>query len=231
MSIKLITFDLDNTLWHTDPVIIKAEQVQWQSILSHCPEAETLFTQEQFKQLKLDVAQKNPHLRHKLSFLRREVLFQLFIQCGLNKTQAQLFSQQVFADFLQARNQVELFPGALALLQALQSNYQVIALSNGNADLKKIGLDSLFTAHFHAENVSRPKPHSDMFLAALKHSNVSPAESLHIGDNPEQDVEAAKNMGFKTVWANLLQQPWPNHINKADYDITHLNQLSSVLQH
>lgn len=231
MSIKLITFDLDNTLWHTDPVIIKADQVQWQSILSRCPEVESLFTQEKFKQLKLDVAQQNPHLRHKLSFLRREVLFQLFLQCGLNQTQAKLFSQQVFSDFLQARNQVELFPGALTLLQELQSNYQLIALSNGNADLTKIGLDSLFTAHFHAENVSRPKPYNDMFLAALEHSNASPEESLHIGDNPKEDIEAAKKIGLKTVWANLLQQPWPNHITKADYDITHLNQLKTLLKY
>ena len=73
MTLKLITFDLDNTLWHTDPVIAKAEQVQWQSIISHYPKAETLFTPESYKQLKYTVVQKNPHLRHKLSFLRQEI--------------------------------------------------------------------------------------------------------------------------------------------------------------
>lgn len=230
MTLKLITFDLDNTLWHTDPVIVKADQVQWQSILSLYPEAERLFTPEAFNQLKSDVAQKNPHLRHKLSLLRQEILLQLFLQCGLSKPQAQLFSQQVFADFLRARNQVELFPGALNLLQGLQSKYQVIALSNGNADLTEIGLDPLFNAHFHAENVARPKPHNDMFLAALEYAKVAPEESLHIGDHPEQDIEAAQKMGFKTAWVNLLQQSWPDHINRADHDITHLDQLSKVLK-
>jgi len=230
MTLKLITFDLDNTLWHTDPVIVKADQVQWQSIRSICPEFETRFTPEAFNQLKLEVAQQNPHLRHKLSFLRQEILFQLFLQCGLSKAQAQLFSQQVFADFLRARNQVELFPGALNLLQNLQSKYQVIALSNGNADLTEIGLDSLFNAHFHAENVARPKPHNDMFLAALEYAKVTPEESLHIGDHPEQDIEAAQKMGFNTAWVNLLQQSWPDHINRADHDITHLDQLSKMLQ-
>jgi putative hydrolase of the HAD superfamily len=34
MTIKLITFDLDNTLWHTDPIIIRAEEIQWQLILN-----------------------------------------------------------------------------------------------------------------------------------------------------------------------------------------------------
>lgn len=230
MTLKLITFDLDNTLWHTDPVIAKAEQVQWQSIISHYPKAETLFTPESYKQLKYTVVQKNPHLRHKLSFLRQEILRQLFLQCGLSQTQAQLFSQQVFADFLHARNQIELFPGALKLLQNLQSKYQVIALSNGNADLEKIGIKPLFDAHFHAENVAQPKPHNDMFIAALEHANVSAAESLHIGDHPEQDIEAAQKMGFKTAWVNLLQQSWPAHIVRADHDITHLDQLSKLLK-
>lgn len=230
MTLKLITFDLDNTLWHTDPVIAKADQVQWQSIRSICPEVETRFTPEAFNQLKREVAQKNPHLRHKLSLLRQEILFQLFVQCGLSNPQAQLFSQQVFTDFLRARNQVELFPGALNLLQNLQSKYQVIALSNGNADLTQIGLESLFNAHFHAENVARPKPHNDMFLAALEYAKVTPEESLHIGDHPEQDIEAAQKMGFNTAWVNLLQQSWPDHINRADHDITHLDQLSKMLQ-
>ena len=160
MTLKLITFDLDNTLWHTDPVIVKADQVQWQSIVSLCPEAKTLYTADTLKQLTVKVANEKPELKHKLSLLRQEILYQFFIQCGFNKAQADHHSQQVFADFLNARNQVELFPGALELLQTLQSNYQVIALSNGNADLTKIGLDSLFNAHYHAENVARPKPYN-----------------------------------------------------------------------
>lgn len=229
MTIKLITFDLDNTLWHTDPVIIKAEEAQWQSVIQLCPSAINLFTPVLLKKIKLETIEKNPHLRHKLSSLRQAFLFQLFIQCGISKAQAEHFSQQAFSDFINVRNQVELFPGALNLLTALQKKYHVIALTNGNADLKKIGIDHLFNAHFHAENVNRPKPHNDMFLAALEHANASPAESLHIGDHPEQDIDAAKNMGFKTVWANLLGQTWPMNVHKADHSITHLDQLIDLL--
>lgn len=229
MTLKLITFDLDNTLWHTDPVIIKADQVQWQSIITRCPKAESLFTPNTLKQLSLKVAHEQPKLKHKLSLLRQEVLYHFFIQCGFSSSQASRSSQEVFADFLQARNQVELFPGALELLQQLQSQYQVIALSNGNADLTTIGLDHLFNAHYHAENVARPKPSKDMFLAALEYAGVKASESCHIGDHPEQDVQAAKALGFKTVWANILQQKWPSAMNKADHDLTQLNQLPSLI--
>lgn len=229
MTIKLITFDLDNTLWHTDPVIIRAEKIQWQSILSYCPEAQTRFTPGSLQELKNKVVQQHPELRHKLSALRIEFLFQLFIECEVHPTQARLFAQRVFADFLKARNQVTLFPGVLTVLETLQKDYQVIALSNGNSDLTAIGLSHLFQAHYHAENVPRPKPAEDMFLAALKYSGAKAHESIHVGDHPEQDIKAAKNLGFKTVWANIIQQKWPNAINKADHEITHLDQLISII--
>jgi HAD superfamily hydrolase (TIGR01509 family) len=229
MTIKLITFDLDNTLWHTDPVIIRAEQIQWQSILTHCPEAESYFTPDKLKQLKREIDQQHPKLRHKLSQFRIEFLFQLFIQCGINKTQAQVLAEQVFADFLAARNNVKLFPSALTVLEELQKHYQVIALSNGNSDLTTIGLDHLFQTHYHAENVSRPKPFDDMFLAALKYAGVKAEESVHIGDHPEQDVEAAQKIGFKTIWANILEHEWPASLSKADHEITHLDQLLDTL--
>lgn len=229
MTIKLITFDLDNTLWHTDPVIIRAEQIQWQSILARCPEASAQFSPSSLQQLKREVARQHPELRHKLSRFRVEFLFQIFSQCGMSKIQSHLFAEQVFADFLAARNQVELFPGALTVLEQLQQDYPIIALSNGNSDLNTIGLNHLFKAHFHAENVPRPKPFADMFLAALNYAGVDASESFHIGDHPEQDVDAANKLGFKTVWANILEQEWPNAINKADYEITHLNQLIGTL--
>jgi HAD superfamily hydrolase (TIGR01509 family) len=229
MPIKLITFDLDNTLWHTDPVIIRAEEVQWQRVKELCPSFDQFFTPASLQALKLNVIQQHPELRHKLSQLRLEFLYQVFITCGIAQQQALLFAEQTFAVFLQARNQVVFFPHALNLLETLQNDYQVIALSNGNADLKDIGIDHLFNAHFHAENVANPKPHGDMFVAALEFSGVEPNESIHIGDHPEQDIFAAQRMGFKTVWANILGQQWPQNFKTADHEIVQLEQLTHTL--
>ena len=225
MALKLITFDLDNTLWHTDPVIARAEHVQWQAITQRCPEAATLFTTSSLQQLKRLVVQKHPELRHKLSLLRVEYIFHILSECGINPTEARQLSQQIFSEFLAARNKVELFPNALEVLEELKKKYHVIALSNGNANLTSIGIDHLFHAHYHAENVARPKPAEDMFLAALEYAGVEAHESCHIGDHPEQDIEAAKQLGFKTVWVNIINQDWPNTVSKADADITHLDQL------
>ena len=40
-----------------------------------------------------------------------------------------------------------------------------------------------------------------------------------MGDHPENDVEAAMNLGMKTVWLNLLDAEWPQNKRQADIDI------------
>jgi len=230
MTIKLITFDLDNTLWHTDPVIVRAEQILWDWIQRHCPPASNRFNPESLQILKAKIAEQNPQLRHKLSQLRLEFLYQVFSVCGCKPIQAKELAQQAFAEFLTARNAVELFPNALSMLQQLKADYQIIALSNGNSDLKIIGIDHLFDGHYHAENVARAKPYDDMFVAAMKQAGVSANECIHVGDHPEQDVLAAKQLGIKTVWANLLQQSWPQELKLADHEINHLDQLIAKIK-
>jgi len=230
MTIKLITFDLDNTLWHTDPVIVRAEQILWDWIQLHCPTATERFDPLSLHALKVQIAEQNPQLRDKLSQLRLEFLYQVFSACDCPPVQAREFAQQGFAEFLTARNAVELFPSALSMLQQLKADYQIIALSNGNSDLNVIGINHLFDAHFHAENVARAKPHDDMFIAAMKQAGVSANECIHIGDHPEQDVLAAQQLGIKTVWANLLQQDWPQDLPSADHEINHLDQLIAKIK-
>ena len=230
MTIKLITFDLDNTLWHTDPVIVRAEQILWDWIQLHCPPATNRFNPVSLQALKAQIAKQNPQLRHKLSLLRLEFLYQVFSACDCPPIQAKALAQQGFAEFLAARNTVELFPSALSMLQRLKADYQIIALSNGNSDLKLIGINHLFDGHFHAENVARAKPYDDMFVAAMKQAGVSANECIHVGDHPEQDVLAAQQLGIKTVWANLLQQAWPQDLALADHEINHLDQLIAKIK-
>ncbi len=230
MTIKLITFDLDNTLWHTDPVIVRAEQTLWSWIQTQYPHVAEQFTLDSLQALKAEVANQQPQLRHKLSQLRLAFLSQLFQRCGYTQKEAEILAQQGFVEFIKARNDVELFPEALNMLQILQQDYQIIALSNGNADLKAIGIDHFFEAHFHAENVPQPKPHKDMFIAALQHTGVSVEECIHIGDHPEQDIHAAKRLGIHTIWANVLNASWPASIPPADHEILHLNQLPALVK-
>lgn len=230
MTIKLLTFDLDNTLWETDSVIVKAEQATVAWIDEHVPAAAHHYNLNTLSEIKQHLAESRPDIRHKLTALRTEMLYQIFLRSGLKENEARIKADEAFAAFLQVRNQVELFDGALEALQVLASDYQLIALSNGNSDLKAIGLDHLFSHHFNADQVANPKPHPDMFEAALQAAAVSPAQCVHIGDHQQQDVLAAHQLGMKTVWANMNDQLWQENTCQPAGIITQLKQLPALIQ-
>jgi FMN phosphatase YigB (HAD superfamily) len=37
VTIQVLTFDLDNTLWETDPVIVRAEQASYHKLCTSAP--------------------------------------------------------------------------------------------------------------------------------------------------------------------------------------------------
>ena len=39
--------------------------------------------------------------------------------------------------------------------------------------------------------------------------SLSPEEVCHVGDHPDNDVEAAVKLGMKAIWLNLLDADWP----------------------
>ena len=210
--IKLITFDLDNTLWEIDPVIAQANQAMRHWIEQQVPAALESLEKQPFKVLRQQVVDAFPQIAHKPTPLRKKMLYQVFRDTALEHDQALQLAEQAFEVFYHHRNQVNLLAEAENLLQQLSQRYRLIALTNGNADLQRIGISQYFSAHFNADRVARPKPFPDMFQAALEQANVQPQEAVHIGDHPQEDVEAAAALGFHTIWFN---PPW--HPERPDF--------------
>ena len=93
--------------------------------------------------------------------------------------------------FLTARNEVEFFEGALDTLRNIAQSFQLGAITNGNADIYRLGLNDCFSFAFSAEQVGAPKPAPDLFHAALAHTGCEPAQMVYVGDDPVKDVDAA----------------------------------------
>lgn len=225
----VLTLDLDNTLWHVDPVIKQAERAMHEWMQTHTPTAARFYTLPALQEYKQQIAECYPQLRHQISQLRREVMRRVFMQAGHNSDDARALAEQAFNVFYQARSQVTLFDGALNALTELAKEYRLIALTNGNADLAMIGIDHLFDAHFNAEHIGANKPDPALFYAAAQHAQCSPEQMIHIGDHPQQDIWAAQQVGAKTIWVNALAQTWPDELRPADYTIEHLSQLSTAV--
>lgn len=228
--IKLITFDLDNTLWEIDPVIARADHAMQRWIEAQVPEAVALLQQGLFRQLRRDVVNDHPDIAHKPTFLRKKILHRLFLEARQPAERAAALAEQAFEVFHHHRNQVQLFHDGEALLQILSRDVPLIALSNGNAHLERIGIQHYFVAHFSADQVARPKPHPDLFQAALDFARVEPRECIHIGDHPREDIEAAAALGFHTIWFQSDYAPPPPPDFRPRHTVTRLAQIPALVR-
>lgn len=205
---KVITFDLDDTLWPVEPVIRQAEQTTYQWFTDYCPELIQRYTLDEITQYRQQFVQKNNHRAHQISQLRIESYKELLMDIGFTVFEANKIANNAFEVFIEARHQVSYFDEAIETLEKLQKNYILGALTNGNADTKRLGLDHLFTFHFCAEDIGSNKPNPGHFVATEQKSLAKAEQIIHVGDHPNDDILGAQQHGFNTVWINPNQTPW-----------------------
>ena len=227
--IKALTFDLDDTLWAVAPVIQRADQHLLAWLKEHAPAFAQRYGISGFGQLRDEILTQQPNLSHHMTRLRLALLTLGLNRCGYSEQQAKTIAEAGFEEYFAARNQVEFYPHALEQLQLLKADYIMAALSNGNADIHRVGLGQLFEFGLNAEQVGNPKPAADMFTLALKRLQLPAAAVIHIGDHPEADILGAQNMGMHTIWVNLDGQKWPAHQAPATAEINDLSYLAETI--
>lgn len=227
-KIRLVTFDLDDTLWHTAPVIMQAEQRLRDWLAQHSPEAGQL-TWERLQSLKAQVLERMPHISHSVSAVRFQVLQQVYLQSGMTREQAALAAEEAFQFFLAERQKVAVSPQVKPVLGALrQQGYMLGALSNGNADVRRVGLGEYFDFALSADVLGVGKPDMAAFGAVLGRAGVLPEQAVHIGDHPVDDIAGALNAGMHAVWFNPGNTEWPAG-SPPTARISCLSELPAVL--
>lgn len=230
MGIKLVTFDLDHTLWDPDAALQRGEAESYAWLAAQHPAFGKQFPAPAFIELRMQLREQFPGLRHRVSEIRRIAFRQALQQTGLSAEAAHQLAEQAFDVFWRLRQQVTIFSDTPALLQQLSRHYMLGALSNGNACLKTVGLAQHFQFHFAAEDFPAAKPAPDMFLAALQRAGVAPHEALHIGDHPVDDMQGAQAVGMKTLWVNFAGNSWKSTAMQPDFTVTELPQIIEVLR-
>ncbi len=228
-AIRLITFDLDHTLWNPDDALVRAEAASYQFLCEQLPAFAQIFSAQGFFDLRVQAREHYPALRFRVSELRRVTTRDALLQAGATAQRADELSNQAFDIFWALRQQVAIFDEAPALLQTLIQHFTLGAISNGNASLRAIGLDHFFAFHFAADDFPQGKPAPDMFLAALARENLAPQQVLHIGDHPVDDIQGAQAVGMQTLWVNLDRKTWPEQVRQPDFIVTDLQQIVPLL--
>lgn len=224
--IRAITLDLDDTLWEIEPVIRRAEAKLWQWLAENYPRISTEFSSAEVLNIRVSVMEEFADYQHDFRFLRKKVLERMAAASGY----ATDLVEPAFEVFDHARNEVELFPDVLSNLTALAENFTIIALTNGNASLQKIGIDHLFHDAVSASDVGAAKPARKIFEVAIERSGYSAIEILHVGDHPETDVDGAREAGLRTAWMNRKSADWPDHLQRPDVVVTTITDLRSLLE-
>ena len=224
---KVVAFDLDDTLWHVHPVIVRAEQVLRGWLQDTLPNFS--YNPELMRSLRDEALKEDASLGHRLTELRR-LTIERALASYLNQTEdAEQLSREAMEVFLVARNQVEFFEGALEVIANIANAYQLGALTNGNADIHRLGLGEHFSFAFSAEQVGAPKPAPDLFHRALEHTGCDPHEMLYVGDDPIKDVDAANRVGLGTIWVRGSAKPEPGE-TAADAVIDDIRQLPEAIR-
>ncbi len=226
--IRVITFDLDDTLWDVTPTLLRAEAAQNAWLQAHREQVTNSFDAAEMRRLRMLIFEQHPDLKHHISDLRRQALYEIQLHCGYTEEQARQGAEAAFQEFLQVRHQVEPYEQALDVLQALSERYVLGALTNGNADIFKLDIGEYFDFAFSAEEIGASKPLPDMFHASMKETGARGHEMVHVGDHPEHDVAGAQAVGMYTVWANYSGAEWPGNA-PADEEVSDLEELPEAV--
>lgn len=195
-GIVALTIDLDDTLWPVRPPLEAAERRLAAWLATHAPATARGMAPGAMLALRAEVAAEHPHWAHDLSAIRLETIRRALVRHGDDPALA----QAAFDDFFEARHQVTLYEDVRPALALLAARFRLVAVSNGNAEVARVGLGAFFAGSVSARLHGAAKPAASIFHAACSAAGAAPHQVLHLGDDPLADVDGALEAGLHAGW-------------------------------
>lgn len=224
-KIRAIGLDLDDTLWPIWPAIERAELQLSRWLEQRAPLAALVLADPaQRLALRDQLVLSRPDLSHDMSAMRRELIRMALVRNGEDAGLA----EPAFEVFFEHRMRVDLYADVVPALRFLADRFPVVAISNGNADVHRVGIGRHFLASLSAHAFGVGKPDVRIFHAAAVAAGVDAGAVLHVGDDPALDVLGALDAGMQTVWVNRADAAW-KHARQPHASVTTLDQLCVLL--
>ncbi len=227
--IRLITLDLDNTLWDIEKTMVRAEKELRLHLKSVSVNAFDIYCSETTSEIRERLLREQPELRSNLTEFRKLLLGEVFFRAGNSVQDSKMLANSAFNKFFEFRNKVVFFEGAIDVLKALSERYKVYALTNGNADVKMIGIDKFLSGAVSSADVGVSKPNPKIFEATLKKAGEEASSCIHIGDDYEDDIVGANNAGIASIWLNERGQKAPS-MNLATKVVTKVKEIPHAVK-
>jgi len=213
MSIKVIAFDADDTLWINEPYFQETETKFCSLLEDYLPHHSV--SQELFKTEIQNLALYGYGVK---GFMLSMVETAIRVS---NKT----LNVEIIEKALQYGKElldkpIELLEGVEKVLQSLSPNYKLVVATKGDLldqerKLKKSGIDH----YFHHTEIMSDKKESD-YLKLIKHLDIQPAEFMMIGNSIKSDILPVLAIGghgvhvpYHTTWAHEKVESVVEHEN------------------
>lgn len=216
--IRAVFFDLDGTLLNRDASVQKFIENQYDRLNDYFGHISKEHYMSRF--IELDCR----------GYVWKDKVYQQLVdECNISQITWEGLLHDYITEF---HNDCIAFSNLISTLETLKDNSIRLGLiTNGKGqfqmnNIRALGIEIYFDTILVSEWEGVKKPNPDIFKKALNQLDVSPNESMYIGDHPENDVCAAKNIGMLGVWKKDSQ--WTNV--EADFIIEELRELPLIIQ-
>lgn len=222
-GIRLITIDGDGTLWDFEATMSKALEysaVQFVERLRASGGASSVSSTD-LRRLRDEVAARPNFLDSSMEEIRRASFAEAASHLGLNDGE---FVDAVYRDYMDYRfRHLIHYQDSRPFLTRVRSAGMLVALvTNGNTSATKAGLAEDIDESFVAHEVGIKKPDHRLYRHVLERMGVEAERTVHIGDDPVEDVDAARRAGLTAVWLDRAGRGWPHYLTPAAFRITSL---------
>jgi len=203
--ITALSFDLDDTLYSNRPIMQNAEKQMLIYFQEHFPQTAEQGEQacrQYWRQFRGKAIAKQPNLVHDVSALRLYSYTLAIKALGYSQQQSEQQAIAAFAHFIHHRSDFTFPQSSKLLLEKLATKYPIVAITNGNVNFEKLGLDKLFQQIYHPTVSIKSKPDSAMFTLACQYLAIKPQQLLHVGDCGKSDVLGALQANCQVAWLN-----------------------------
>ena len=127
------------------------------------------------------------------------------------------------------------YTGVTEVLTMMKKRYHLAAVSDGQSlwalsELRAAGLDKFFEFVIVSGDHGFRKPDKRMFSLALKRLQLTPEETVYVGNDMYRDVFGAHEIGMKTVFFRSNQGEQNFCGAHADYIIYHFRELLNAVE-
>jgi putative hydrolase of the HAD superfamily len=223
-AVAALTFDLDDTLYDNRPVLESAEAATHRWLRRRCPRLAARYDVAMLRSLRRRLAEEQPEISHDYTAVRKLALARAARETGYPEAVA----EEAFQVFFEARQRVTFYADVLPALEALSARFPIAVVTNGNADVSRLGIGHFFRFALTPAQAGAAKPAAAIFHEAARRLGVAPGAVLHVGDDPQADVAGAMAAGLRSAWLNRAGGPWQGP-EPPHYEVRSLSELTCRL--